>query len=218
MRKFFITGTDTGVGKTHIACGLLKIFQQYGLSTIGLKPIASGCEKTLRGLRNQDALCLQQTATIKLPYENINPIALEPAIAPHIAAQQIKQILSAASLITACEPVLNYPADICVIEGAGGWYTPLNKHETMADFVVALNTPVVLVVGVRLGCLNHALLTQQAIINCSVKLHGWVANCLEKNMEGIEENIELLKTRLSAPLLGMVPYNKDADKYLSLDG
>jgi dethiobiotin synthetase len=191
-KRFFITGTDTGVGKTYTAAKLLTDFNQQGLSTVACKPVASGCEMTTDGLRNSDALILQKTASIKLPYNEVNPIAFAQPIAPHIAAAKVNQKLTVEKLIKSCQPVLNYKSDILIIEGVGGWYVPLNAKETMADFVKTLDLSVILIVAIRLGCLNHALLTHHAITTSGVKYAGWIANRIEPKMLMLKENIETL--------------------------
>jgi dethiobiotin synthetase len=200
-KRFFIAGTDTGVGKTYIACKLLESFNQQGLSTVACKPVASGSEMTKQGLRNEDALHLMQAASIKLPYHEVNPIALQPPIAPHIAAEQVNQKITVEKLITACQPVLNCKADVLVVEGVGGWYVPLNDNETMADFVKALDLSVILVVAIWLGCLNHALLTYHAIRACDVEFQGWVANRIDNDMLAAEENVKTLSNWLGAEKL-----------------
>jgi dethiobiotin synthetase len=208
-KAFFITGTDTGVGKTLIAAGLLVAAKNRGLSTAALKPIAAGCEMTEAGLRNEDALLLQSVITQDLAYEQINPVALEPAIAPHIAAQQAKRLLSVDRLSGFCRGVLN-SANITLVEGAGGWRVPLNPAETLADLARVLQLPVILVVGIRLGCINHAMLTVEAIARDGLPLAGWVANCIDPDMPCQEENVASLVQRIGAPCLGVVPYF-DAD-------
>lgn len=204
-KTFFIAGTDTDVGKTLVAAGLLVAAKQQGLSTAALKPLAAGCEKTAAGLRNADALLLQSVITQPLMYEQINPIALESAIAPHIAAQQEKRILSADRIAGFCRGSLNQ-AELTLVEGAGGWRVPLNPQETLADVVKILRLPVILVMGVRLGCINHALLTVEAIRNDGLQLAGWVANCIDADMPVLQENIHSLAARIPAPCLGVVPW------------
>ncbi len=201
---FFVTGTDTGVGKTCIAAGLLQAANRQGLTTAALKPVAAGCERTPEGLRNEDAVLLQSLVNPPLDYEQINPVALEPAIAPHIAALEARRPLSADRLTGYCRGVLG-EADFTVVEGAGGWRVPLNPAETLADLARQLNLPVILVVGVRLGCLNHALLTAEAIARDGLPLAGWVANVLDPDMPRLRENIDALGQRLRAPFLGWVP-------------
>ncbi len=201
---FFITGTDTDAGKTLVATGLLAAARARGLSTAGLKPVAAGCEATEQGLRNSDALLLQAQTSIDLYYEQINPVALAAPIAPHIAAQREKRNLSADRLAGFCRSSLRL-ADFTLVEGAGGWRVPLNPSETLADLARVLQLPVILVVGMRLGCINHALLTAEAIRNDGLQLAGWVANLRDADMPVLQENIDTLKARLPAPCLGVVP-------------
>lgn len=208
-KAFFITGTDTNVGKTLIAAGLLVAAKNKGLTTAALKPVAAGCEKTEQGLRNSDALLLQSVITQKLDYDQINPYALAAAIAPHIAAQQEKRSLSVDRLAGICRGVLS-SANFTLVEGAGGWRVPLNARETLADLAKDLHLPVILVVGVRLGCINHALLTFEAIVRDGVAVAGWVANCVDAEMPVLHENIDSLRVRLPVPCLGVVPFLTDA--------
>lgn len=207
---YFITGTDTGVGKTLIAAALLHLAGQQGLKTFGLKPIAAGCEATPEGLRNDDALLLQAHSTVKLPYEQINPIALRAAKAPHIAAAEENRRLSLDRLVGLCRGTLMQPADLRLIEGAGGWRVPLNDFEFLSGLPLQLKTPVILVVGLRLGCLNHALLTAEAIQRDGLPLAGWVANGIDPQMESVEENLTALRRFIPAPCLGVVPALQEA--------
>lgn len=204
-KAFFITGTDTDAGKTLVATGLLIAAKNLGLTTAALKPVAAGCEQTEEGLRNSDALQLQAAMTAQLPYEQINPIALKAAIAPHIAALQEKRAISSDRLTGFCRSVLN-AADVTLVEGAGGWRVPINPRETMADLAKNLQLPVILVVGMRLGCLNHALLTFEAIVRDGLSVAGWVANCIDGDMPVLVENIDSLFARLPVPCLGVVPH------------
>lgn len=192
-RKIFITGTDTNVGKTFVSTQLLQSWNKQGFSTLGIKPLASGCNHQLQ---SEDALRLQQASSVKLDYELINPITFQQPIAPHIAAQLAHVDLSVKRLTDLCQPALTYPADICLIEGIGGWHVPLNNDETMADFVCANNFDVILVVGMRLGCLNHAILTEQSILASNVNLIGWIANPIQPEFERIKENISTLEQHL----------------------
>ena len=208
-KTFFIAGTDTDVGKTLVAAGLLVAAKNHGLSTAALKPIAAGCDNTSGGLRNADALLLQSVITQPMVYEQINPIALQSAIAPHIAAQQEKRVLSADRIAGFCRGSLNQ-ADFTLVEGAGGWRVPLNPQETLADVAKLLRLPVILVVGMRLGCISHALLTAEAIRNDGLVLAGWVANCIDAEMPVLQENIHSLMARIPAPCLGVVPWLNDA--------
>ncbi len=221
-RTFFVAGTDTDVGKTVVSAGLLEAANQRGLSTVAVKPIAAGCEQTEAGLRNGDALILQQSASIKLSYEQVNPIALEPPIAPHIAAQQAGRRLDADRIAALCRGVMMQPADFMIIEGAGGWRVPLNNRQTLADIPKLLRTPVILVVGMKLGCISHTLLTVEAIVKDGLRLAGWVANRAEPDMSCYSENLETLKAMLSAPLLAEIPHIEECSaqtiaKYIDLE-
>ena len=201
----FITGTDTEVGKTVVACGLLAAANQQGLRTAAIKPVAAGCEVTEQGMTNSDALQLQAAASHKLSYQQINPIALVPAIAPHIAAAEAGVRMSASRLVGYCRGVSLMPVDLVVIEGAGGWRVPINSRETLADVARELECSVVVVVGMRLGCLNHALLTMEAIRRDGLQIAGWVANILDTDMPRLQENIDTLKQSINEPCLGTVP-------------
>lgn len=204
--KFFIAGTDTDVGKTLVAAGLLAAANKAGLSTVAMKPVAAGCQQTDVGLRNDDALLLMANMSVQLPYQQVNPVAFESAIAPHIAAMKDGKRLQVSQLVGFCRGVLMQSADLAVIEGAGGWRVPLNSRETLAGLAQQLDLPVILVVGVKLGCINHALLTVEAIASDGVKLAGWVANQLDAEMSCYAENIATLKSLIPAPCLGEVPY------------
>ena len=201
----FITGTDTDVGKTVVACGFLAAANQQGLRTAAIKPVAAGCEVTEQGMTNSDALQLQAAASHKLAYQQINPIALEPAIAPHIAAAEAGVRMSASRLVGYCRGVSLMPVDMVVIEGAGGWRVPINSRETLADVARELECAVIVVVGMRLGCLNHALLTMEAIRGDGLRIAGWVANILDPEMPRLQENIDTLKQCINEPCLGIVP-------------
>lgn len=205
-QRFFITGTDTEIGKTTIACGLLYAARQAGLSTAAAKPVAAGCEETAAGLRNDDALSLQAQCQPELGYELINPIALRAAIAPHIAALEEKRPLTVELLAGACLQVFDLNADMTLVEGAGGWRVPLNDQQTLADLAKDLNIPVVMVVGMKLGCINHAILTAEAIAADGLTLAGWVANQVDPQMSRPAENLATLRQRLKAPCLGYVPW------------
>ncbi|HAJ91503.1 MAG TPA: dethiobiotin synthase [Gammaproteobacteria bacterium] len=203
-RGYFITGTDTGVGKTAVSLGLMQALQARGNSVVAMKPVAAGCVPTPGGLRNDDALRLQQQASIDLDYARINPCAFAPAIAPHIAAEQAGVRIDIND-ITNKYSELSCVSDCVIVEGAGGWLVPLNADETLADLALQLDLEVIMVVGIRLGCLNHALLTVAAIAAAGCTLAGWVANQLPPALEGAQENINYLKSRISAPLLGALP-------------
>lgn len=210
--KYFIAGTDTDVGKTLIACGILEKARQQDLKTAAVKPVAAGCEQTSEGLHNGDALALQDAMTLELSYAQVNPVAFEPPIAPHIAAMQENKQLSVARLAGFCSGVLMQPCDLVLVEGAGGWRVPLNPRETLANLAVDLNLPVILVVGMKLGCINHALLSVEAIERDGLKVAGWVANRIDPDMSCYEENMMTLRTLIKAPCLGEVPFLAQADK------
>ena len=226
-KSFFVAGTDTDAGKTLVACALLAQARAQGLTTAAVKPVAAGCEQTSEGLRNDDALQLMAQCTLPLYYEQVNPVAFEAPIAPHIAAQQLGRRLQVDPLAGFSRGVLAQGANLTVIEGAGGWRVPLNSRETLADLAKALNVPVILVVGMRLGCINHALLTVEAIARDGLPLAGWVANRIDPNMAMFEQNLATLEQRIQAPLLGVVPHLSTcsnaaarvdmAQTYLSLD-
>ena len=201
----FITGTDTDVGKTVVACGFLAAANQQGLRTAAIKPVAAGCEVAEQGMTNSDALQLQAAASHKLSYQQINPVALEPAIAPHIAAAEAGLRMSASRLVGYCRGVSLMPVDMVVVEGAGGWRVPINSRETLADVARELECAVIVVVGMRLGCLNHALLTMEAIRRDGLQIAGWVANILDPEMPRLQENIDTLKQCINEPCLGTVP-------------
>lgn len=219
---YFITGTDTEVGKTTVAAGLLHAARQAGLCTAAAKPVASGCERTEEGLRNSDALALLGECTLPLRYEQVNPFAFEPAIAPHLAAREAGVALTMASLLKPVRQVLALQPEFCVVEGAGGWRVPLDGRETLSDLAVALGLPIIMVVGIRLGCINHALLTAEAIERDGLHLAGWVANIVDLATSRLDENLETLTSRLAAPCLGRVPYLHTASpaevaRYLDLE-
>jgi dethiobiotin synthetase len=201
----FITGTDTDVGKTLVSAALLYKCKSLSCSTVAMKPVAAGCEKTAQGLRNSDALTLQKFASIPLIYEQVNPLALEAAIAPHIAAQEQKLSLSVEHLKKPLQEILNRRADFTLIEGAGGWLVPLNKDETLADLARAFKLPVIMVVAIRLGCINHALLSARAIQADGLELVAWVANLVQGESDRYRENIASIQQRISAPLLATIP-------------
>lgn len=206
---FFITGTDTDAGKTLISTGLLAAANQHSLTTLALKPVSAGCELVDGELRNGDALALMAAMSETLSYEQVNPIAFEPPIAPHIAAARANQRITVDRLAGYCRGALMKKHDFSLIEGAGGWRVPLNDREMIAELAQALNLPVILVVGMKLGCLNHALLTVEAMLRDGVCLAGWVANRIDPNMSCFEENLQSLTQAIRAPLLGVVPFLDD---------
>lgn len=206
MQPYFVTGTDTEVGKTVIAAALLTLARDRGLRCVALKPVAAGCNTENGRLVNDDALQLIAASGTDLDYGTVNPVALEPAIAPHIAAEQAGVELDAVKLSARCRAALARDADFAIVEGAGGWFVPLNAEETLADICLDLGARPILVVGMKLGCLNHALLTAHAIAQAGAEMAGWVANCQQPEMPFFEENVATLRERLSAPCLGVVPH------------
>ena len=204
-KHYFIAGTDTDVGKTLVACGILRAAANQGLKTLAIKPVAAGAEQTDQGLRNSDALMLMKAMTESLPYEQVNPVLLNPPIAPHIAAEQAGRRLSVSQLAGFCRGVMMRKADMVLIEGAGGWRVPLNQREMLSGLAVELQTQVILVVGMKLGCISHALLTAEAIQADGLVLVGWVANQIDPEMACFEENLASLRQLLPAPCLGVVP-------------
>ncbi len=201
---FFITGTDTGVGKTVIACALLRAFAATGRSVVGMKPVAAGQE----GGRWADVEALARASTVRAPAELANPYAFQPAIAPHIAAELARVEIDLDVIARACGELARL-ADVVVVEGVGGFMVPLNGRRTGADLAKLLGLPVLLVIGIRLGCLNHALLTRHFIRNCGLRCAGWVANCNLPEMPYRDQNIHALEQRLDSPLLGVVPFRQD---------
>jgi dethiobiotin synthetase len=202
-RGYFITGTDTNVGKTWATLALMRYFQSQGKSVIGLKPVASGCTVQDGILVNEDALLLQKNASVRLDYHTINPYAYEPPVSPHIASKDNRVELD---VIVDGFDAIKEQAQIVLVEGAGGWYSPLNAKQDNSDLALALNLPVLLVVAIKLGCINHATLTYQAILNSGAHCAGWIAVCVNSSELCIDENIETLKKRLDSPLLGVLPY------------
>ncbi len=207
---YFITGTDTGVGKTLVTCALMQLAHEQGKKVGAMKPIAAGADKTASGWMNDDVVHLKNNLTVEIAAEDLNPYCFREAIAPHIAAAKENITVDFDKIIQSLEK-MTAQADWVFVEGAGGFKVPLSDNLDMADLAVALKLPVILVVGMRLGCLNHALLTQDAIRARGLALAGWVANTLDPAMPVFTENIAALKQRLNAPLLGIVPYLPQPD-------
>jgi dethiobiotin synthetase len=213
MQTIFITGTDTDAGKTYVAVALLQGLKALRYRTVAQKPVAAGVNDA--GF-NTDALQLQQHATEPLSYELVNPYCLTDAVAPHLAAKKAGLCIEPAVLTTDLQQLKNSNADIALVEGAGGWLLPLDDKTTMADWVIEQQLPVLLVVGMKLGCLNHALLTVREIERSGLKLLGWVANCIDPDMAYQQENISYLQHRLTAPCLGILPYQSEPQINTSL--
>lgn len=220
-KPLFVTGTDTGVGKTLVAAALLRGLRARGLKVAGMKPVASGARETPDGKVNDDALALIAEASEPAPYRIVNPYTFDPAVAPHIAAVEAGVRIDMREIERAFQ-ILSGLADIVVVEGAGGWLTPIDDRRTLADLAHSMHARVLLVVGLRLGCLNHALLTAQAVENSGLRLAGWVANSIDPAFERASDNVRTLEQRLAAPLLGTIPHQNPASaafasEYLNLD-
>lgn len=208
-QSYFVIGTDTNVGKTYVASSLVRHFAAKGYSTIGMKPIASGCMRDGNGvLLNDDVSALAAASNVPASLDLINPYRFEPAIAPHIAAAQVEKIIDC-EVIRLAYQQLKAVADVVIVEGAGGFLVPLNNQETLADLAVLLNIPVILVVGMRLGCINHALLTVEAIKSRGLTLAGWVANRVDAEMPVFEENLVSLQQRIAAPCISVVGWQEE---------
>lgn len=204
VKSLFITGTDTEVGKTVVATALVRGFVTQRRRVAVMKPIASGSQRTSEGLRNEDALALMAASNVAAAYETVNPYCFEPPISPHIAAEEAQVVVDLQRIRRDFE-ALAASADLVVVEGAGGWLAPISRTESMADLARALDLPVVLVVGLRLGCINHARLTKLAIESQGARFAGWIANAIDPVMSRPRENLEMLRQVLEAPPLAFVP-------------
>jgi dethiobiotin synthetase len=204
-QAFFVTGTDTGVGKTHVACKLIGDYVAQGYKVVGMKPVAAGCELVAGTWVNEDVLKLEAVSNVQAPRELTNPYSFNEAIAPHIAAKKMGIKMDIHVIQQAFKKLVDM-ADIVIVEGAGGFLVPLSERETMADLVTILDIPIILVVGMKLGCINHSLLTAEAIKSRNLHLHGWVANQVEPNMPRLEENEASLATRIKQPKLFSLGY------------
>lgn len=207
---YFVTGTDTGIGKTWSTVALIQYFKDQGKSVAGMKPVASGCEEVDGELRNADAQLLQQHSSISLPYKAINPYAFSLAVAPHIAAEKCGVVIEIDKIISYYKKIAKL-ADVVLVEGVGGWLVPLNEAQDIADLARQLNLPVIVIVGVRLGCINQAKLTFAAIRQAGVRCAGWIACCVEQDMQMLDENIQALTQAIDIPLLAVFPYKDKLD-------
>ncbi|UQY45420.1 dethiobiotin synthase [Mixta hanseatica] len=219
---WFLTGTDTEVGKTVASSALLQAANRAGLRTAGYKPVASGSEMTSEGIRNGDALALQRNSSVPLSYEEVNPLVFIEPTSPHIVSADTGQPIEFARLSAGLQ-ALREKAEWVLVEGAGGWYTPLSEQQTYADWVRQEQLPVILVVGIKLGCINHALLSAEAIRNAGLPLAGWIANDIQPPGRRHQEYMATLQQRLPAPLLGEIPFLEQIEgvalgDYLRLPG
>ena len=213
---YFVVGTDTGVGKTHAACALLHALARRHPRVVGMKPVAAGGVDTPQGLSNEDSIAHRAASTISVPPELDNPILLPEPLSPHIAAARAGRAIDFAR-ITRAFAELRAQADAVVVEGAGGFLVPMSETQTGADLAVALKLPLVLVVGMRLGCLNHALLTAEAIRARGLRLAGWIANRIDPGFLCPEENLAYLTSHLGAPLWADLPFSPTPDPRADAD-
>lgn len=210
--SLYVTGTDTGIGKSLVACAWLHALRGQGMRAVGMKPVASGCNDGPEGLRNDDGLALQAASDPVPDYAEVNPIALRAPLAPELAARAMGLEVTLAPLLAA-HARLREQAGVVVVEGVGGWAAPLSGSLMQADLVRALDLPVLLVVGLRLGCINHALLTARAIAADGLRLAGWVGSAVDPDMAAREDNLAILAARLPAPCCGVLPFLPDADPH-----
>lgn len=214
-QAYFVAGTDTGVGKTFASCVILKAAEKRSLRTLALKPVSAGCELVTladgkQQWQNEDAQALLAHMSVKMPYAQVNPIALRVPASPHIAAALEEKSVTADRIVGFCRGAMTTPADFVLVEGAGGWRVPISPNETMADIAKKLNIKVILVVALRLGCLNHALLSAEAIRRDGLEIAGWVGNRVSnKPMDYEAQNIATLKAAMGSPCLGVLPYAPD---------
>ncbi|MBI3561018.1 MAG: dethiobiotin synthase [Gammaproteobacteria bacterium] len=210
MTSFFITGTDTGIGKTHVTVQLLRQLGARGQRVAGLKPVATGAQWRNEQLCNDDALQLQAASNVELPYAVINPFCFAPAVAPQMAAAREQRVIDTAVIVKTVEQARSI-SDLVLVEGVGGWLTPLSENTTLADLARVLHLPVILVVGLRLGCMNHALLTARAINQAGCRLHAWVANQLDPQYSETEATVSYLRRHLPSPCIGTVQHMNRED-------
>jgi dethiobiotin synthetase len=209
-KGFFIAGTDTGVGKTLVSTGLIRTFVGRGLRVAGMKPIAAGADATPAGLRNEDALALRAAGNVDVEYALTNPYCFPAPVSPHIAAREAGVRVDIGKIADSFAQLAQL-ADWVIVEGAGGWLAPIDDQSTMADIAKALGLPVILVVGLRLGCLSHASLTARAIKADGLKCSAWIGSSIDPHFARAEENIATLKHRLGQPAAAIIPFSPDSD-------
>ena len=207
-QAFFITGTDTGVGKTHVACKLIQQYVAQGYKVIGMKPVAAGSDFINGEWVNDDVLKLEAASNVKAPRELVNPYSFKEAVAPHIAAE-IAGVEIKIEVIQQAFEQLKKMTDIVIVEGAGGFLVPLNNQQSMADLPAVLDVPVILVVGMKLGCINHSLLTVEAIKARGLTLHGWVANQIEPDMAFYNKNMSTIAQKLHLNSMFLSNYQRN---------
>lgn len=204
---YFVTGTDTSVGKTWASIALMRYFIRQGKTVVGMKPVASGCELNQGRLENEDALLIQKNASISIAYDKVNPYAFADPVSPHLAADRVIDL----NRIKIAFEELKAQSEVIIVEGAGGWLVPLNDQQDIADLAMQLDLPVIMVVAVRLGCINHARLTYQAIRQSKLACAGWIAMCVQEQSLMKDEVIKTMEEKIQCPLLGVLPYTKIAD-------
>jgi dethiobiotin synthetase len=209
--SYFITGTDTGVGKTLVSCALLHAFAAKGNRVAGFKPVAAGCDDDEH---NEDANRLRALSSVQATYGQINPYCFPHPIAPHLAARHAGARIDFKRILASYRELAGQ-SDEVIAEGAGGFCVPLNEKQDSADLAKELGLPVIIVVGMRLGCINHALLTVRAIAEYQLECAGWVANVLDADMPALQENIDTLRERIAAPLLGVIPFQEQPDAQMA---
>lgn len=219
---YFVTGTDTDVGKTVCTKALLQAANKQNKRSLAYKPIAAGCTQTEQGLRNEDALILQQNSSVHVAYDAVNPITFKQAIAPHIAASENKCSINLTTVDQGLAFLQQQQAQLLLIEGAGGWHLPINNKQLFSEWVIEKQLPVIVVVGLKLGCLNHALLTTQSIQQSGLTIAGWIANHLQHDMPYVAQNIDTLKNYIKAPLLAEIPFlnnieQQNLSQYIKVD-
>ncbi len=209
MKGIFITGTDTGIGKTHFTIACIQALQSAGCRVAAMKPVASGAERINGRLCNEDALRIIEALDHDVDYELINPYCFRPPVSPHIAAAEVGVEIDVSKIKNRCQ-LLSENTDYTLVEGVGGWLAPLSDSLTVADLASALALPVIMVVAIRLGCLNHAMLTAQSINRSGLELAGWVANCVEPEADAVERQIDYLSRRLSVSPIARIGWQSPA--------
>lgn len=211
--SYFITGTDTGVGKTLVSCALLHAFAAQGKRVAGFKPVAAGCDDDDH---NEDAKHLRAASSIQATYGQFNPYCFPHAIAPHLAAKHAGARIDFSRILASYQELAGQTDEV-IVEGVGGFCVPLNEKQDSADLAKELDLPVILVVGMRLGCINHTLLTLRAIADYQLECAGWVANVLDADLAALQENIDALRERIGAPLLGVIPHMAEPDAQAAVE-
>lgn len=212
MSGLFITGTDTGIGKTWVSCGILVALARLGVPAAAMKPVASGCERTDAGLRNSDALSLQAHMNVAADYQTVNPFAYAPPLSPDIAARRAGRAIELETIIR-CHAELAARSECVIVEGVGGWRVPLGRGLELSDVARALGHPLLLVVGVRLGCINHARLTVESLTGSGLAMVGWVANQVDPQFDAFADTVDTLARLLSQPPLATLGWAEDVDSY-----